>query len=479
MKQYETLADIQRDLTTGSVTCTDLVDSFLGQIERHASLNAFVEVYKEEARAAAQRIDQKLKEGTAGKLAGLVMGIKDLFCYRGHGLTASSRILEGFESQFTATSVQRLLDEDVIIIGRQGCDEFAMGSSNENSVYGPVQNPIQTDKVPGGSSGGSASAVKAGLCHASLASDTGGSIRQPAAFCDLVGLKPTYGRVSRWGLIAYASSFDVVGPITRSVEDAARILDVIAGPDGQDNTASSHPLDEYVPNGVENGQTYTIGYLREALESPGLDPEIKSRTLTLIEQLRAAGHELKAVSFPLLEYVVPCYYVLTTAEASSNLSRFDGIRYGHRSQEANSLEEVYRLSRTEGFGAEVKRRIMLGTFVLSAGYYDAYYTQAMKVRRLIKQQTEKLFEGCDFLLSPTTPSTPFKQGEKTDDPVEMFLSDIFTVHANLAGVPAISLPIGQHSNGLPIGVQLMGPSFSEKKLLNIANRTMIISKKLR
>lgn len=471
MKQYDTLAEIQRDLSTGSVTCTDLVDSFLGQIKSQPSLNAFVEVYEEEARSAAQRIDRKWKAGTAGKLAGLVIGIKDLFCYQDHGLTASSNILSGFESQITATSVKRLIDEDAIIIGRQSCDEFAMGSSNENSVYGPVLNPIQQDKVPGGSSGGSASAVKAGMCHASLASDTGGSIRQPAAFCDLVGLKPTYGRVSRWGLIAYASSFDVVGPITRSVEDAARILEVIAGPDGQDNTASSNPIEAYFPE-KDSKKSYKIGYLQEALDSPGLDPEIQQRTQQLIQELSEEGHQVKPVSFPLLEYVVPCYYVLTTAEASSNLSRFDGIRYGHRSQEAKTLEEVYKLSRSEGFGDEVKRRIMLGTFVLSAGYYDAYYTQAMKVRRLIKQETEKLFESCDFLLSPTTPSTPFKLGEKTDDPVEMFLSDIFTVHANLAGVPAISLPLGQHSNGLPIGLQLMGAAFSEKKLLHFAQQLM-------
>ena len=476
MKKYLTLAEIQRDLSTGSLTCNDLVDSFLGQIEAKASLNAFVEVFDEEARAAALVVDQKIQAGTAGKMAGLVLGIKDLYCYKGHGLTASSKILKGFESQITATSIERLLAEDAIIIGRQNCDEFAMGSSNENSFYGPTQNPVKEGYVPGGSSGGSATAVKAGLCHASLASDTGGSIRQPAAFCDLVGLKPTYGRVPRWGLIAYASSFDVVGPITHSVEDAARILQVIAGPDGRDNTASPEPLDDYVSGlSASRSSTYTIGYLREALESPGLDSEIRTRTEALMESLRAAGHQVVPVDFPLLDYVVPCYYVLTTAEASSNLSRYDGVHYGYRSERAKSLEEVYRFSRTEAFGTEVKRRIMLGTFVLSAGYYDAYYTQAMKVRRLIQQQTHALLKTCDFLLTPTVPSTPFAMGEKMDNPVEMFLSDIFTVHANLAGVPAISLPLGQHSNGLPFGLQFLGRPFAEAELLSFANQVMKMS----
>lgn len=472
MKQYESLADIQRELKTGSLTVSDLVDSFLARIKSKANLNAFVEVFEDEARSRAKIVDQKMAQGSAGQLAGLVLGIKDLYCYQHHGLSAASRILNGFESQITATAIERLLAEDVIIIGRQNCDEFAMGSSNENSSYGPTKNPIQTDKVPGGSSGGSAAAVKAGLCHASLASDTGGSIRQPAAFCDLVGLKPTYGRVPRWGLIAYASSFDVVGPITHCVEDAARILEVIAGPDGRDNTASQQPLSSYAKEIRKSGGPYTIGYLREALESPGLDSEIKSQTESLIERLKGDGHQLIALDFPMLDYVVPCYYVLTTAEASSNLSRYDGVHYGYRSEQAETLDEVYRLSRTEGFGAEVKRRIMLGTFVLSSGYYDAYYTQAMKVRRLIREQTLQMLETCDFLVTPTTPTTPFKLGEKMDDPIEMFLSDIYTVHANLAGVPAISLPLGQHSNGLPFGIQLMGKAFGEAELLRFAASLM-------
>lgn len=473
MKNYLTLAEIQRDISTGSLNTSDLVDFYLDRIQQHSSLNCFVETFDESAREQAIEIDKKIKAGTAGKLAGLVLGIKDVLCYKGQQLTASSKILNGFESLFTGTALQRLLAEDVIIIGRQNCDEFAMGSSNENSSYGPVRNPVNPDRVPGGSSGGSASAVGAGLCHASLGSDTGGSVRQPAGFCGVVGLKPSYGRVSRWGLIAYASSFDQIGPITNSVEDAARILQVMAGKDERDTTSSSVEVDDYSALiQSQSDKKYTVGYVKEALFNEGLDPEIQTHILTLIEQLKSQGHEVKEVTFPYLSYVVPCYYILTTAEASSNLARFDGIRYGHRSEEARSLEDVYAQSRTEGFGEEVKRRIMLGTFVLSSGYYDAYYTKAMKTRRLIRNTTLELLETCDFLLTPTAPTTAFPIGEKADDPIAMYLSDIYTVHANLAGIPAISLPLAQHSDGMPIGIQLMGKHFDEGNLLAFSHRLM-------
>jgi aspartyl-tRNA(Asn)/glutamyl-tRNA(Gln) amidotransferase subunit A len=471
VKFYTTLAEIQADLQAGQISCQQLVDHYLQRIAAHEELNAFVEVFEEEARQRAIETDQKLAQGRAGRLAGLVIGIKDVLCYQGHGLTASSRILQGFESQFTATAVQRLLDEDAIIIGRQACDEFAMGSSTETSAYGPVRNPVDRERVPGGSSGGSAAAVAAGLCHASLGTDTGGSVRQPAAFCGLLGLKPTYGRVSRWGLIAYASSFDQIGPFTRSAEDAALLLQVMAGQDPRDNTSAAQEVADYPATMAEERTArYRIGYLQEALDSPGLDPEIRAHTLKLIEDLQAEGHEVEPVSFPLLDYLVPCYYILTTAEASSNLSRYDGVRYGYRSSQVEDLESLYKNTRTEGFGREVKRRILLGTFVLSAGYYDAYYTQAMKVRRLIRDATRQLLSNHDFLLTPTTPAPAFKIGEVIEDPIAMYLSDIFTVHANLSGNPAISLPLAQTQAGLPIGIQFMGRYFEEGRLLGLAER---------
>ncbi|MEZ4776303.1 MAG: Asp-tRNA(Asn)/Glu-tRNA(Gln) amidotransferase subunit GatA [Bacteroidia bacterium] len=472
MKDYQKLAEIQQDLSTGLLRCSDLVDLYLARIESSRDLNLFVEVYAQEAREKAAEIDRKIAAGTAGKLAGLVIGIKDVLCYKGHTLTAGSGVLKDFESQFTATAISRLLAEDAIVIGRQNCDEFAMGSSTETSIYGPAHNPIDPSRVTGGSSGASAASVRANLCHAALGSDTGGSVRQPASFCGVVGLKPTYGRVSRWGLIAYASSFDQIGPVTRSVEDAARILEVMAGKDEYDNTSSSEPVPAYTEAVLPENkiQRATIGYIREAVESEGMDPEIRQRVMQMLEELKAKGHVVKALDFPLLEYVVPCYYVLTTAEASSNLARFDGVHYGYRSAHSADLEELYVKSRTEGFGPEVRKRIMLGAFVLSSGYYDAYYTKAMKVRRLIRDKTEQLFESCDYILLPTAPTPAFKLGEKISDPVEMYLSDIYTVHANLAGVPAVSVPAGTHSSGLPFGVQLMGKKFDEAGLLSFASQ---------
>lgn len=421
--------------------------------------------------ADAEKVDEKLKKGTAGKLAGLVIGIKDNICYKGHKVSASSKILENFESLYDATVVERLKKEDAIIIGRLNCDEFAMGSSNENSAFGPVKNPWDRERVPGGSSGGSTAAVAANLCHAALGSDTGGSIRQPASFCGVVGLKPTYGRVSRYGLIAYASSFDQIGPITKSVEDAALIFKTIAGPDNYDSTMSRKPVPEFNKE-KEAGKKYKISFIKECVENPGLDREIKERIESLINKLKADGHTVEPVDFPLLGFLIPTYYVLTTAEASSNLSRFDGVHYGYRSPNAFDLESTYKKSRAEGFGPEVKRRIMLGTFVLSAGYYDAYYSKAQKARRMIKEKTEDILKEYDFVLTPSTPNTAFKFGQKSGDPVSMYLEDIFTVQANLAGLPAISLPLGQHSNKMPFGLQLMASAFEEEKLLDFSGFLM-------
>ncbi|TDB65806.1 Asp-tRNA(Asn)/Glu-tRNA(Gln) amidotransferase subunit GatA [Arundinibacter roseus] len=469
MKEYLTLADLQRDLRAGNTTCVTLVGQYLARIREYQHLNAFVEVYTDEALQRAEAIDERLTNNQAGRLAGLVLGIKDVLCQAGHSVQAGSHILDQYRSPFTATAVQRLLDEDAIIIGRQNCDEFAMGSSNESSYFGPVRNAADPSRVPGGSSGGSAVAVQAGLCHASLGSDTGGSVRQPAAFCGVVGLKPSYGRVSRWGLIAYASSFDCIGPITRSVEDAALLLEIMAGHDEFDSTVSTREVPDYSAQldwmAVSGQQPARVGYLRESLESEAVAPEIRERLGQVIEQLRADGHAVEPVEMPLLKYCLPTYYILTTAEASSNLSRFDGVRYGYRSEDTPDLERLYKNTRTEGFGDEVRRRILLGTFVLSASYYDAYYTKAQSVRKLIRQETERLLTHYDFILSPVTPTTAFRIGEKMDDPLQMYLADIFTVQANVVGTPAIAIPAGTDQEGLSIGLQLMTRPFAEKELL--------------
>ncbi|QIP17161.1 Asp-tRNA(Asn)/Glu-tRNA(Gln) amidotransferase subunit GatA [Spirosoma aureum] len=474
MAHYRNFTTVQTDLQSGAVTCRQLVEQYLVRIEEHRHLNAFTEVYADESLAKADKIDQKLASGTAGRLAGMVIGIKDVLSYTGHSVRAGSRILDNFTAQFTATAVQRLLDEDVIIIGRQNCDEFAMGSSNENSAFGPVRNAADPDRVPGGSSGGSAVAVQAGLCLASIGSDTGGSVRQPAAFCGVVGLKPTYGRISRWGLIAYASSFDCIGPIANTVEDAALLLEIMAGPDDFDSTVSSQPVQAYSQTQLPD-RPLRIAYLRDGVESTGIDASIRDATQRKLNALREAGHTVEPVDLSLLKYLLPTYYILTTAEASSNLSRFDGVRYGYRSKADNSASDtstmdllsLYKKSRTEGFGAEVRRRILLGTFALSASYYDAYYTKAQQVRRLIRQETERVFEQYDFLLSPTTPTAAFRLGEKTGDPLQMYLADIFTVQANVVGYPAISIPNGTDA-GLPIGIQLMAPPFAEGALVALA-----------
>ena len=463
---YNSLVEIKKDLEAGVISCQSLVAHYLCNIEEGQSLNAFLEVFSEEALQQAAAIDKKLQTGKAGKLAGMVLAIKDNICYKNHKCSASSKILSGFTSLYSATAIERLLAEDAIIIGRTNCDEFAMGSSNENSAYGNVLNAANEKYVPGGSSGGSAVAVQADMCLAALGSDTGGSIRQPAAFCGLYGYKPTYGRVSRHGLIAYASSFDQIGPICRSVDDVALITSVISGRDEYDATLSSRPT--ILPDLKTTDSKFRIAVLKDCMEAEGLDGEIKSKLTNVIDKLKASGHQVDSIAFPYLDYLIPTYYVLTTAEASSNLSRFAGIHYGYRSPNATDLETTYKKSRSEGFGAEVKRRIMLGTFVLSEGYYDAYYSKAQKVRRLLKNKTEEIFSKYDFILLPTSPTTAFKLGEKADNPIALYLADIFTVHANIVGIPALSIPVGNHNNGLPIGLQLMANMFEDDKLLSFA-----------
>ena len=471
MKNFSSLSEIQASLSEGSVSCKSLVSYYLHRIENHKDLNIYLEVFSEEAETQAQKVDLKLQQGTAGRLAGMVIALKDNICYKGHRVSASSKILEGFESLYSATVVERLLAEDAIIIGRLNCDEFAMGSSNENSAYGPVKNPHNLSKVAGGSSGGSAAAVAADLCQVALGSDTGGSIRQPAAFCGVVGLKPTYARISRFGLIAYASSFDQIGPLTKSIEDAAIVTEIIAGKDENDSTSSSVSVSNFsnLEGSVEKKH---IAYFKEYIDTPGLDPEIKENFLQLIESLRAEGHTVEEQSFSHLDVIIPTYYILTTAEASSNLARFDGVHFGYRSPNAHDLESTYKMSRTEGFGEEVKLRIMLGTFVLSSGYYDAYYTKAQKVRRLIQERTKAVFEQFEFILMPTTPNTAFDIGLKNEDPTIAYLEDIYTVHANLAGVPAISLPLWKSKKNMPIGIQLMAPAFKEQDLLTFSHDLM-------
>jgi aspartyl-tRNA(Asn)/glutamyl-tRNA(Gln) amidotransferase subunit A len=464
---FSNINNLQADLKAGKTNCIALVEETISLIAQKKHLNAFLEVFEDSAKELAKKTDEKIKAGTAGKLAGVIIGLKDNICYKGHKVSASSKILEGFESLYSATVVEKLLAEDAIIIGRLNCDEFAMGSSNENSAYGNVLNPLNEKYVPGGSSGGSAVAVAANLCHVTLGSDTGGSIRQPASFTGTVGLKPTYGRVSRYGLIAYASSFDQIGPITKTVVDSAIILEIISGIDKHDNTSSSHKVEHYSKE-INSDKKYKIAYLKECVEADGLDPEVKKAVLKQIEWLKNNGHTVEAVDFPYLEFLVPTYYVLTTAEASSNLSRFDGIHYGYRTKNATDLESTYKKSRSEGFGKEVKRRIMLGTFVLSAGYYDAYYSKGQKVRRIIQEKTKEILNKYDFILTPSTPGTAFEFGKNSADPIKMYLEDIFTVQANIAGVPAISVPCGTHSNGLPIGLQLMANYFEEGKMLDLA-----------
>ncbi|MBI1838033.1 MAG: Asp-tRNA(Asn)/Glu-tRNA(Gln) amidotransferase subunit GatA [Flavobacteriia bacterium] len=462
---YQNFAEVKKALSSG-VSVLEIVETYLSKINENSDLNAFLEVFEETVKQQALEVDKKIKAGNAGRLAGMVIGLKDNLCYKGHKVSASSQILQNFESLYTGTAVQRLLDEDAVIIGRLNCDEFAMGSSNENSAFGPVKNPINKNLVPGGSSGGSAAAVCAGLCTAALGSDTGGSIRQPASFTGTFGLKPTYGRISRHGLIAYASSFDQIGPFTNSIEDSALLLEIMAGCDAYDSTATSRSVEKYTS--FEKPEKLKIAVLQESLETEGVDSEVVSKMNEIIEKLKKEGHTVENVSFPYLEYMVPTYYVLTTAEASSNLSRFDGVHYGYRSSEAVGVEATYINSRSEGFGPEVQRRIMAGTFVLSNEFYDAYYTKGQKVRRVLRDKTDEIYKNFDLMILPTTPSTAF-QINAVKDPIQMYLQDIFTVHANLTGNPAISLPLGKHSSGLPFGIQVMANHFKEKDLFNFSS----------
>jgi aspartyl-tRNA(Asn)/glutamyl-tRNA(Gln) amidotransferase subunit A len=470
---FKNIQQYHGQLADGIISCTDTVSYYLNKIKANERLNAFTEVYAEEALKQAADLDEKRKSGKpAGKLHGVVIAIKDVICYKGHKVTAASKILAGFESVYNATAIQKLIDEEAIIIGTCNCDEFAMGSSNENSVYGNVLNALDETKVPGGSSGGSAVAVQAGMCMISLGSDTGGSVRQPADFCGIVGLKPTYGRISRYGLIAYASSFDQIGIFGNNVDDVALALEVIAGGDDFDSTVSQTEVPAYTAH-ENTGKKYRIAYFEEAINHPSLDKEIASAIKGSIQQLKEDGHIVAAVKFDLLDYIVPAYYVLTTAEASSNLSRYDGIRYGHKTKESiEDLNHFYKLNRSEGFGKEVQRRIMLGTFVLSAGYYDAYFSKAQQVRQLLVKKVNEVFADFDAIVLPTVPTTAFTIGEKTDDPIAMYIADIYTVFANLTGLPGISLPLYKHSNGMPFGLQVLTGKFNEVILLQFSRLLM-------
>lgn len=476
--QTITIQAYHKELLAGKTDCLTTVKHYIEQINKQKQLNAFTVVFAEEALQKAAELDAKRKAGgQLGKLHGVAVAIKDVICYKNHRVTAASKILEGFDSVYNATAVQKLLDEDAIIIGSCNCDEFAMGSTNENSAYGNVLNALDETKVPGGSSGGSAVAVQAGMCMVSLGSDTGGSVRQPADFCGIVGFKPTYGVISRYGLIAYASSFDQIGIFANTVEDVAVTLEVIQGADEYDSTALPVAKDKAFSfqhfSKTDTQKKYRITYFKEAIEHPSLDKEIATAIKDFITQLKNDGHVVEAADFDLLEYIVPAYYVLTTAEASSNLSRFDAVRYGHRTKEpVADLVDFYKKSRSEGFGKEVKRRIMLGTFVLSAGYYDAYFTKAQQVRQMLADKTTAVFKNFDALILPTAPSTAFTIGEKTEDPIAMYIADIYTVFANLTGVPGISLPLFKHSNGMPFGLQVMTDKLDETTLLQLSDIMM-------
>ncbi len=462
MKTFTSLKEIQPLLINGDLTLEGLVSDYLKKIQ-YSKTNSFIEVFEEEALVKAKEISNKIKLGSHGLLAGMVIGIKDNLCYKNHKSSGASKILENFESIFSATAIERLIKEDAIIIGRLNCDEFAMGSSNEKSIYGPTLNPHDHSKVPGGSSGGSAAAVAENLCLASLGSDTGGSIRQPASFCGVVGVKPSYGRISRHGLFAYASSFDQIGTFTHSIEDASLMINIMSGEDDFDSTTSK--IKPSNANVIETNKKLKIAVPKDYLNFEGLDLEIRKNLHLDIDKLKDLGHEINFVEFPFIKYIVPNYYVLTTAEACSNLARYDGAHYGFRSSESEDIESTYTSTRTEGFGIEVKRRIMLGNFVLSAGYYDAYFSKAQKVRKLIKNKTNELLISNDLILTPTTPKTAFNIGE-INDPIDMYLQDIFTVHANLTGMPAISIPIKKHSNKMPYGYQIMTNNFEEELMFS-------------
>ncbi len=471
MFSFSTIANYHSQLQQGETTCQAAVQFYLSQIQHHKHLNAFVEVYAQEALHKAAELDAARQAGgQLRKLHGVVIAIKDVICYKGHSVTAASAILKDFKSLYTATALQFLLEEDAIIIGNCNCDEFAMGSTNENSVYGKVLNAKDEKKVPGGSSGGSAVAVQADMCMLSLGSDTGGSVRQPADFCGLIGIKPSYGQISRYGLLAYASSFDQIGIFGKELNDVALLLSLMCKNDNRDSTMMESPAQGLFPIEQPGDKKFRFCYFTEAMMHASLDKEMQKQMMLHIQQLKEAGHTVEPVAFDLLDYVVPAYYVLTTAEASSNLSRYDGVRYGHQSKlPSKDLNDFYLHNRTEGFGMEVKRRIMLGTFVLSTGYYDAYYSKAQKIRTLLVQKMNIIFKDYDAILMPTCTQTAFEIGQNQQDPIAMYLADIYTVLANLTGLAAISLPLFSHSNNMPYGLQVMTNKADELTLLRISN----------
>ena len=466
MLGYKNFQVKQSKIRSKELSLTENVQFFLNRIQDNKDINAFNFIF-EDALENAKIVEEKIHNGTAGKLAGMVVAVKDVLSIKDKPLSCSSNILKDFSSIYSATSVQKLIDEDAIIIGKTNCDEFAMGSSNENSAFGNVLNPVDRSCVPGGSSGGSAAAVAANLCDVALGTDTGGSIRQPASFCGVYGLKPTYGRVSRYGLTAFASSFDSIGPFAKNIDDIAAVMNVMSGKDEFDSTSVNEQTPDYTVNS-NNTKKIKVGIPQEYF-SDGLNEEVKQSIENYIASISTEKAEFIDIHLKYNDYAIATYYILTTAEASANLSRYDGVRFGYRHENPKDLNEMYTLTRSDGFGDEVKRRIMLGTYVLSSGYYDAYYKKAQKVRRLIKEDFNNAFEEVDIILTPTSPFTAFKIGEKASDPMQMYLSDVYTTSVNLAGIPAISIPIGFDSNQLPIGVQLIANQFEENLLLQTAN----------
>ena len=461
------LYEVSNLLKEHKVTSVELTKQCIEEIKRNKHLNALISTRFEDALIEAEKADEILKSGNGSMLTGVPIIIKDNLNMVGTKTTCASKILESYESLYNATVVEKLINENAVILGKANMDEFAMGSSNENSAFGAVLNPIDNSRVPGGSSGGSACSVKANLCFCALGSDTGGSIRQPASFCGIVGLKPTYGLISRYGLVAYASSLDQVGPLTKTVKDCAIFLDAIAGYDEKEFTSENHKKEEYFNNLKPSVKGLKIGVPTNFLQM-GMDEDVKKSIDNSIEFFKNNGAEIVEINLNNINKSLPTYYTIACAEASSNLGRFDGIRYGKRAQNSEDLIDLYYKTRTEGFGKEVKRRIMLGNFVLSSGYYDAYYKKAKKVQQLIKNEFNKAFSSVDVILTPTSPCTAFKIGEKMNDHIKMYLSDIFTVPVNIAGLPAINIPCGEDSNKLPIGLQLIGNKFSEQTLLNVA-----------
>jgi len=464
-----TLAEIARALAAKQFSAEELTRSLLTRIgQLDPQLNSFITVTEEQAVAQAKAADARRANGEGGALLGAPIGHKDLFCTQGIRTSCGSRILDNFEAPYDATVVDRLAAAGAVSLGKLNMDEFAMGSANESSYYGAVKNPWDLSRVPGGSSGGSAAAVAARLLPAATGSDTGGSIRQPAALTNLTGLKPTYGRVSRWGMIAYASSLDQGGPIARTAEDCALMLGAMAGFDTKDSTSVDQPLDDYLTALTKPLTGLRVGLPKEYF-GEGLDSKIADAVMAAVEELKKLGATVKDISLPNMQHAIPSYYVIAPAEASSNLSRFDGVRFGYRCDNPADLTDLYKRSRAEGFGDEVRRRIMVGTYALSAGYYDAYYLKAQKIRRLIKNDFVSAFEDVDVILGPTTPNLAWKLGEKNNDPVSAYLEDIYTITANLAGIPGISMPAG-FIDGLPVGVQLLAPYFQEGRLLNVAHQ---------